>query len=286
MSLGRFKSGELQLAYRLVNSSRPGGDRPHFSRLQARGMRSVPGSVPVVFLHGLHSFSYDWVPVASALGREAACLDLRGCGDSDWADDYSVPAMAADIGALIDHLGWKKAVLAGHAIGAQSAAYFASRRPRRVAALALVDYAPEYASAGLLRAAQAVAAVPDVFPSVEAAMAHFKAPREARVRFAAYLLKVEGGYALKRDTWFRDQARRTLAAGAPAKPRVDMWKALERLRLPTLVVRGARSELFAAETVQKVKAANPLIRVAEVDAGHNVAGENITALVAALRAFI
>jgi pimeloyl-ACP methyl ester carboxylesterase len=65
-----------------------------------------------------------------------------------------------------------------------------------------------------------------------------------------------------------------------------MWKALARLRMPTLVVRGARSALFAAETVAKVKAANPLIRVAEVDAGHNVAADNITALVAALRAFI
>jgi pimeloyl-ACP methyl ester carboxylesterase len=211
---------------------------------------------------------------------------MRGFGDSDWADDYSVPAMAADIGALLDHLGWRKAIVVGHSMGARNACYFASRRPRRVAALALVDYAPEYAGAGLLRAAESVAAVPDVFPSVDTAMAHFKAPREARVRFAAYLLKVEGGYALKRDTWFRDQARRALAAGAPAQPRVDMWKALARLRLPTLVVRGTRSALFAAETVAKVKAANPLIRVAEVDAGHNVAGENITALVAALRAFI
>jgi pimeloyl-ACP methyl ester carboxylesterase len=64
-----------------------------------------------------------------------------------------------------------------------------------------------------------------------------------------------------------------------------MWQALARLGMPTLVVRGTRSALFAAETVAKVKAANPLIRVAEVDAGHNIAGENITALVAALRAF-
>jgi hypothetical protein len=38
--------------------------------------------------------------------------------------------------------------------------------------------------------------------------------------------------------------------------------------------------------VAKVKAANPLVRAAEVDAGHNVAGENITGLVAALRGFV
>jgi len=281
VSLRRFRSGELQLAYRLVNS---GGQKLRGLRGQTRGQ--PPGSVPIVFIHGLASFSHDWVPVASALGREAACLDMRGFGDSDWSGDYSVPAMAADIGALLDHLGWRKAIVVGHSLGARIACYYASRHPRRVAGLALVDYAPEYALEGVLRAAQGVVAVPDVFPSVDAAMAHFKAPREARVRFAAYLLKVEGGYAVKRDTWFRDQARKLLAAGAPAKPRVDMWKALARLRMPTLVVRGTRSELFAAETVAKVKAANALVRVAEVDAGHNVAGENITALVAALRGFI
>ncbi len=266
MSVKRFKSGELQLACRLVN-------------------KAQKGQTPVVFVHGLASFSYDWVPVASALGREAACLDLRGFGDSDWCGDYSVPATARDLGALLDHLGWRKAIVVGHSLGGAHAAYYASRHPQRVAGLALVDYAPEYAAEGERRAAERVAAVPDVFASVDAAMAHFKAAKERRVRFEAYLLKVEGGYALKRDPWFREQARKRLA-GTPPKPRVDLWKALARLRVPTLVVRGTKSDLFAAESVDKVKAANPLIRVVEVNAGHDMAGENITGLVAALRAFV
>jgi esterase len=253
-------------------------------RGQTRG--SVPSAVPLVFLHGLQSFSHDWVPVASALGREAACLDLRGFGDSDWSGDYSVSAMAADIGALLEHLGWPRAILVGHGLGARIAAYFAARRPRRAAALALVDYAPEYTPEGLRRAAESVAAVPEVFPSVDAAMAHFKAAREKRLRFQAYLRKVEGGYAVKRDSVFRDRCRRFLETGARARPRADLWKALARIRVPTLVVRGARSELLAAETAARVKAANPAIRVVEVDAGHDVAGDNITALVAALRGFV
>jgi pimeloyl-ACP methyl ester carboxylesterase len=65
-----------------------------------------------------------------------------------------------------------------------------------------------------------------------------------------------------------------------------MWRALARLRVPTLVVRGSRSELFASETVEKVKAANAGVRVVEVAAGHNVAGENITGLVGVLRGFV
>ncbi len=280
MSVTRFSSGELRLAYRLVN-----GGRPRLRGLRGQTPAPAPSAVPLVFLHGMLSFSYDWVPVASALGRAAACLDLRGFGDSDWCADYSVPAMARDIAALLDHLQWKKAILVGHGLGARNALYFASRRPRRVAGLALVDYAPEYAAPGERRVAESIVAVPEVFASVDAAMAHFKAAREARVRFAEYLQKVEGGFAVKRDTRFRDVYRKVLEGGPP-KTRVDLWKALARLRVPTLVVRGTRSELFAAETVEKVKAANPAVRVVEVNAGHNVAGENITALVAALRAFI
>jgi len=281
MTVKRFRTGELQLAYRLVNT---GGQALRGLRGQTR--RQAGGALPLVFLHGLESFSLDWVPVASALGREAACLDQRGCGDSDWSGDYSVGAMAADIGALLDHLGWARAILVGHGIGGRNAAYFAARRARRVAGLALLDYAPEYAPEGLRRAAQTLAAVPEVFASVDAAMAHFKAPREKRVRFQAWLRKVEGGYAVKRDTWFRDRCRALLAGGAPPKPRVDLWKALARLSVPTLVVRAARSELVAAAAVEQMRAANPALRVVEVDAGHDVAGENITALVAALRAFV
>jgi pimeloyl-ACP methyl ester carboxylesterase len=38
--------------------------------------------------------------------------------------------------------------------------------------------------------------------------------------------------------------------------------------------------------VERVKAANPRIRLVEVDAGHNVAGDNPTGLVAAVRPFL
>jgi pimeloyl-ACP methyl ester carboxylesterase len=281
VSIKRFRAAELQLAYRLVNSG-----RPRLRGLKGQTQAPAPGSMPLVFVHGLAFFSYDWVPVASALGREAACLDMRGFGDSDWSGEYSVPAMALDIGALLDHLGWARAILVGHGMGARNAAYFASRHPRRAAGLALIDYAPDCAGAGVRRMAEALVAVPEAFPSVDAAMAHFRAAPEKRVRFQAYLRKDESGFSVKRDTWFRDQYRKFLDTGAPPKQRVDMWKALARLRVPTLVVRGTRSELFAAETVDKVRAANPAIRVAEVDAGHNVAGENITGLVAALRPFV
>jgi pimeloyl-ACP methyl ester carboxylesterase len=250
-----------------------------------------PGGTPLVFVHGLSFFSWDWLEAAQALApdREAACLDMRGFGDSSRASDYSVPAMAGDIGALMDHLGWPRAIVVGHSMGGRNSAYFAAKNPQRVAGLVLVDYSPDNAPAGSKRVAQSVAGVPDAFATIEEAMAYFKADAKdakKRARFEAYLAPVPGGFAIKRDPHFGDQFRKTLATGERPKLGVDMWQVLAELRSPTLVIRGARSDIFAPETVERVKAANPRIRVTEVDAGHNVAGDNLAGFLAAVRPFL
>jgi pimeloyl-ACP methyl ester carboxylesterase len=86
---GRARSGELSI---------------HFRRL------GKPGATPLVIVHGLQFFSWDWLEVAQALGaeREVICMDMRGFGESDWSaqKDYSVPSMAQDSVALLDHGGW------------------------------------------------------------------------------------------------------------------------------------------------------------------------------------
>jgi hypothetical protein len=65
-----------------------------------------------------------------------------------------------------------------------------------------------------------------------------------------------------------------------------MWQVLGEVRCPLLSVRGARSDMYAPETVTKMKAANARMRVVEVDAGHNIVSENLAGLLAAVRPFI
>ena len=77
-----------------------------------------------------------------------------------------------------------------------------------------------------------------------------------------------------------------LATGERPKLGVDMWRVLADVQCPALVVRGARSDMFAPETVAKMQAANARMRVVDVDAGHNVAGENPAGFLAAVRPFL
>jgi pimeloyl-ACP methyl ester carboxylesterase len=267
-----------------TGSCRSGDVTLHYRRL------GTPRRTPILLVHGLSYFSYDWLEVMAVLGaeRECAALDQRGFGDSTWSPskDYSVPAMAQDLANLLDHLGWRRAIVCGHSMGGRASAYLAAKQPQRVAALVLVDYTPDNAPAGSKRVAQSVAGTPDVFPTIEDAMRHFGAPASKRERFDAFLKPVPGGFAVKRDTHFRDQFRKTLETGERPKLGVDMWQVLGEVGCPALVVRASRSDLFAPETVAKVKSVKSDFTVVEVDAPHNVPGENPQGLLAVMRPFL
>ena len=71
------------------------------------------------------------------------------------------------------------------------------------------------------------------------------------------------------------------AGGGP-----DMWAALAKVACPTLVVRGTRSDMFAAENVAKVKDTNANIALVEVDASHDVAGDAPEALITEVTKFL
>lgn len=113
------------------------------------------GSKPVVvLLHGWPGFWYDWrrvLPVLAGEGVDSVAPDFRGFGGSDKPDlppeRFATEGLyAADVLALLDHLGVERFVAAGHDIGAAVAQNLARRAPERVGALALFN--PSYPGVG------------------------------------------------------------------------------------------------------------------------------------------
>jgi pimeloyl-ACP methyl ester carboxylesterase len=81
------------------------------------------------------------VPELAATHRVVA-VDLRGMGASDKPEGgYDKKTMAADIAALIRHLGHGKADVVGHDIGSMVAYSLAATAPDVVRKLVLVDVA-------------------------------------------------------------------------------------------------------------------------------------------------
>jgi len=102
------------------------------------------GGVPLLLVHGFPCTSRIWshnlAPLAEA-GFDVVAPDLRGYGDSDFAPDdfYDFNAFNTDLTGLLDALGWDRAVVAGHDLGAMIAIDMASRHPGRVERLVILD---------------------------------------------------------------------------------------------------------------------------------------------------
>jgi len=97
---------------------------------------------PVVLLHGFAETSHMWLPLISELsGRHTVIApDLRGFGQSAAPDDgYTKKAMAQDIHALVNSLGYSRIRLVGHDIGLMVAYAYAAQYPADVDRLVLME---------------------------------------------------------------------------------------------------------------------------------------------------
>jgi len=104
------------------------------------------GDGPVVLAaHGISSNHRTWGVVAAALDGAATVVapDLRGRGRSNGLPGpYTIAQHAEDCAAVLDHVGARDAVVAGHSMGGFVATALATRHPERVRAVVLVDGGP------------------------------------------------------------------------------------------------------------------------------------------------
>ncbi|MFI7429967.1 alpha/beta fold hydrolase [Micromonospora sp. NPDC049836] len=116
-------------------------------RLRVRYGGSGPA---VVLLHGHPRTHATWHRVAPLLadGHTVICPDLRGYGGSSKPPSdpghtvYSKRAMAADVVALLDALGHRRAAVVGHDRGSYVAMRAALDHPDRVSRLGVLDGVP------------------------------------------------------------------------------------------------------------------------------------------------
>ena len=253
------------------------------------GPESAP---PVVLLHGLTSHARSW----DALGRELSAnrrviaLDQRGHGDSDRAPDgdYRVATMAADVAGFVDALGLGRFELLGLSMGGRVGIAYAGGRGARIERLCIVDIGPEIHLPGMERIRQMMAGSPERIGSEEEAVAlarraNPRAPEAGlreRVRHAVRPLP-DGGVEWKYDKALRDMMRQ----GGRRDP-IDLWEPLRRITAPTLLVRGADSDVLSTEVAKRMIDALPDGRLVEIaGAGHPVPMDQPESFARAVRDF-
>ncbi|MFT3884822.1 MAG: alpha/beta fold hydrolase [Flavobacteriales bacterium] len=103
---------------------------------------------PLVVLHGLFGSCDNWGTIGRALSGEfdVVLVDQRDHGRSPHTDHIDYNAMAEDVHALVTLLGLSDIRLVGHSMGGKTAMVFAQRWPELLKHLVVIDIGPrEYA---------------------------------------------------------------------------------------------------------------------------------------------
>jgi proline iminopeptidase len=96
----------------------------------------------VLALHGGPGMSYSYLqPLLDELAQDyrVAVYQQRGMPPSTAQAPYDVRTQVADAVAVLDGLGWDRAVIAGHSWGGHLLLHLLTRHPERVAAALLID---------------------------------------------------------------------------------------------------------------------------------------------------
>lgn len=243
----------------------------------------------VVLLHGggqtRHSWHGTWRILVDA-GWRAWSVDLRGHGDSDWSaeGDYSLDAFVEDVIAMAGALPTPP-ILVGASLGglASLVAVGESSNPELLArAIVLVDVAHRLQAEGRDRIGAFMTGQMDGFASLEEAADAIAAYNPNRPRptdlsgLAKNLRQRDDG----RWVWHWDPNFVLGKFGSADETRSSvvepnrLERSVDELRLPTLLVRGRKSDLLSEEDAQDFLDRVPQAEFADVaGAGHMVAGD-------------
>ena len=230
----------------------------------------------LVCVHGLTRLGRDFDRLARAMAVEyrVVCPDVVGRGRSDHLRDpsyYIIPQYVADMVTLIARLNADQVDWVGTSMGGLIGIGLAGQPNAPIRKLVINDVGPRLDAAAIARIGDYVG-VPLSFSDVEQAVDYIStiaAPfgltrREDWRELVEPGLKREGaGWTLHYDP----QIAVPFKASTPERSSMDeavLWALYDNIRCPTLVVRGANSDLLSRETLRQMATRGPKAQTTEI----------------------
>ena len=235
----------------------------------------------LVCVHGLSRQGRDFDTLAQALAGEyrVVCPDVVGRGESDWLADpmgYAIPSYVADMVTLLARLNAHSVDWLGTSMGGLIGLGVASLAGNPIRRLVLNDVGPTIQLDAIARIGTYLG-LPMHWASLEEA--------------ADYMLSISKGFgAHTREQWLALTRPMLKADGAGFKPHYDpaiavpfraitpeiaaygqaaLWKAYDAVSCPTLLLRGADSDLLTADTAAAMTQRGPKAELHEfTNVGH------------------
>lgn len=239
-------------------------------------------------------------PALSPAPVGAVTVDHRGHGDSDWPieSSYDWDHFGDDVEALIDRFS-RPPVMVGASLGGMSALIAQGRSDTQLyRALVLVDVTPRMELDGVKRIVGFMAAHPEGFDSLDDAsqvIADYTGrPKPDSPEGLRQVLRHgdDGRWRWHWDIRFLEGRADEILSAQEGTERSDairtmLLDAASQVRVLTLVVRGAQSDMVSPEAVREFVDIVPGSRFVDVaDAGHMVAGDQNDHFVSAVLEFL
>lgn len=277
----------------------------HGGMVKSERVEFVPGEVTLVgdryqapqphglalLLHGGGQTRHSWSHTARVLaqrGWTTIALDARGHGESGWSPSgaYTSDAFVADLRGVVATLPERPALI-GASLGGLTSLLAEGEHGPLARALVLVDVVPRIERAGVERIFRFMRQHLDGFASLEEVAAAVQAynPHRKRSPQLEGLKKNVRQRADGRWYWHWDPAmlERPMDDASRATSTERLLRAADRVRVPTLVVRGGESDVVSRHGVQELLERLENGRAVDVDAaGHMVAGDDNDAFTRAI----
>ncbi len=233
----------------------------------------------LVCVHGLSRCARDFDTFAAAMAGEyrVVCPDVPGRGDSDWLSnplEYAVPTYAGDMVTLIARLDVETVHWVGTSMGGLIGMVLASLPDSPIARLVLNDVGPLVTASSLQRIGAYIGKWPPL-PTIEAAEQYLRAVSasfgphsDAQWRsLTEHVVRrqADGAWRMHYDPNIAVAFNAPGATDPEGRHRdIDLWPCYDAIRAPTLVVRGALSDLLTRETARQMAERGPRARVVEI----------------------
>ena len=228
----------------------------------------------LVCVHGLTRNARDFDVLAQSLAGHyrVVCPDVVGRGRSNWLrlkEHYVVQQYAADMVTLIARLNVEEVHWVGTSMGGMIGMALAAQAETPIARLVLNDVGPVISAAAVKRIGEYVGLMPQFASFAEAEQyvrlvsAPFGKLTDAQWKHLTEHVtrqKADGGYEFVYDPGIAVPFRQALDTGKD----VEAWPLYDAIRCPTLVVRGAESDLLSHETCLEMGRRGPKAIVAEI----------------------
>ncbi|MCH7342471.1 alpha/beta hydrolase [Pelomonas sp. CA6] len=223
----------------------------------------------VVCVHGLSRQGRDFDALARELAAEfrVVCPDVVGRGASDWLMDpsrYQVPQYLADMITLIARLDVEQLAWVGTSMGGLIGMALAALPGSPVARLVLNDVGPRIEFEALQRIAGYLGRAP-LFESLQQGADYLRSisqgfgpQSEAEwLALSAPMFKPEGDQLRLHYDPRIAQGLAGLTPELAQAGEAQLWMAYDALRCPTLLLRGAESDLLTAATAEAMTQRGP-----------------------------